>query len=467
MAHNRLFLCRCLCRDSRPLDLSEYKSLIETQDKLKRDKRTFKNNFKNDFKNNYQQDIFYENTDHDLYPDKIYTTVYIGMIDKYLEIYKNLLISKQYELSEIYEVLSGRESPQEDINKAMSIVYASPEKFYNGCRRLVNSLVKGNGLHADWYFYDYYISEKVKIALNIINKDRSKKSVLYSNWVEQGVLTFTKLLEGDDFFADKFGIIVGSTPLSERLDIVKKYNEGSILILVISKAGSEGLDLEETRNIIVLDPPWNQANLDQIIGRGIRYKSHINLPKEDQNVTIYMLLLMTKADREKLTGIPEKEVQAAMSGNVLSLEAEEKMENNISMETVKSGDIILYNIIKKKRHISQLINLLFAYISIGSSYNNSNIDVLSLIFGLPPNRLQNSTIPQPSALSDKPQPSALSDTPNSSKLPSVSEKNNKIEQLLIIIAEKQQELLKATEEEALQLQAEIDSLQKDLSDLEN
>ena len=51
------------CVSDTDLDLSEYKNLIETQDKLKRDERTFKNNFKNDFKNNYQQDIFYENTD--------------------------------------------------------------------------------------------------------------------------------------------------------------------------------------------------------------------------------------------------------------------------------------------------------------------------------------------------------------------------------------------------------------------
>lgn len=38
----------------------------------------------------------------------------------------------------------------------------------------------------------------------------------------------------------------------------------------------------------VVEPPWNQANLDQIIGRAIRHRSHALLPEDQRNVRIFM-----------------------------------------------------------------------------------------------------------------------------------------------------------------------------------
>jgi len=35
-----------------------------------------------------------------------------------------------------------------------------------------------------------------------------------------------------------------------------------------------------------MEPHWNESKINQIIGRSIRYKSHINLPKNERNVTI-------------------------------------------------------------------------------------------------------------------------------------------------------------------------------------
>ena len=38
-----------------------------------------------------------------------------------------------------------------------------------------------------------------------------------------------------------------------------------------------------------MEPSWNENSIEQIIGRGVRYKSHVNLPKYKQNVIIYKL----------------------------------------------------------------------------------------------------------------------------------------------------------------------------------
>jgi hypothetical protein len=35
-----------------------------------------------------------------------------------------------------------------------------------------------------------------------------------------------------------------------------------------------------------MEPHWNESKINQIIGRAIRYDSHIKLPEKERNVTI-------------------------------------------------------------------------------------------------------------------------------------------------------------------------------------
>ena len=53
----------------------------------------------------------------------------------------------------------------------------------------------------------------------------------------------------------------------------------------------EGIDLKGVSNIFILDPVWNYSKLQQIIGRGVRYNSHIHLPPKQRHVDIYKLVL--------------------------------------------------------------------------------------------------------------------------------------------------------------------------------
>ena len=56
--------------------------------------------------------------------------------------------------------------------------------------------------------------------------------------------------------------------------IVNNYNEGKYKVLLLSSAGSESLDLKNTRQIHIMEPYWNEGKIIQVIGRAIRYKSH-------------------------------------------------------------------------------------------------------------------------------------------------------------------------------------------------
>ena len=57
---------------------------------------------------------------------------------------------------------------------------------------------------------------------------------------------------------------------------------------------SEGLDLKGTRQIQLLDPHFNEEKMRQIIGRGVRYKSHAHLPENERNVEVERYLTQNR-----------------------------------------------------------------------------------------------------------------------------------------------------------------------------
>jgi len=65
-------------------------------------------------------------------------------------------------------------------------------------------------------------------------------------------------------------------------------NGEQVKVVLISKAGAEGLDFKCIRQIHILEPWYNMNRIEQIIGRGVRNLSHCNLPFEERNVEIYL-----------------------------------------------------------------------------------------------------------------------------------------------------------------------------------
>ena len=63
-----------------------------------------------------------------------------------------------------------------------------------------------------------------------------------------------------------------------------------IKMIMITKTGAEGLDLKEVRYIHILESYWQHVLIDQIIGRGVRNGSHLNLPPKDRTVEVFIYL---------------------------------------------------------------------------------------------------------------------------------------------------------------------------------
>jgi superfamily II DNA or RNA helicase len=114
-------------------------------------------------------------------------------------------------------------------------------------------------------------------------KSHQKPCVVYSNFVDNGVLPLTVHLAKDKI---SYAIYYGEQTEEKRNKIINLYNDLKIDVLLITSAGSESLDLKNTRFIHIMEPHWNESKINQIIGRAIRYDSHILLPIKDRNVSI-------------------------------------------------------------------------------------------------------------------------------------------------------------------------------------
>lgn len=108
--------------------------------------------------------------------------------------------------------------------------------------------------------------------------------VIYSNYLKNGVFALTPMMEKDSI---TYKTITGDTGNDKLTKIVDAYNKGKYQVLLITSAGSESLDLKNTRQIHIMEPHWNESRIKQVIGRVIRYKSHESLPENDRHVQIY------------------------------------------------------------------------------------------------------------------------------------------------------------------------------------
>jgi len=93
----------------------------------------------------------------------------------------------------------------------------------------------------------------------------------------------------------KYVMVTGDIKLSPNnaKDVAAATNNSNIFgddvkVIIISEAGSEGIDFNNIRQIHIMEPWYNMSRLEQIIGRGVRFRSHCKQKIEDRNVEIYL-----------------------------------------------------------------------------------------------------------------------------------------------------------------------------------
>jgi SNF2 family DNA or RNA helicase len=155
---------------------------------------------------------------------------------------------------------------------------SNPWRFLTGVRQASNALEKCE--KCDWV---------LNLALS------GEKMVIYSAFKTFGVEKIQGMFKEQNI---PYVEITGAIKKSARTEAVEKYNSGEANVLFITKAGGEGLDLKETRKVIIFESSWNRASEAQVIGRAVRFRSHSKLPKSERHVDVFHLLMVKPHNRE-------------------------------------------------------------------------------------------------------------------------------------------------------------------------
>ena len=271
---------------------------------------------------------FITDTNPDLFPDKIYK----GKI--YPEIGNLPFIKIKYNKTQ--QLLYNKTDSFNDIRNISDFVIPYGEGVFN--MEQIKKLILSKKIDFKWNGVPYGEQLNIKTLneyspkyaqmindVDCIIKKKGGKIFIYHNFVQNtgillieqimrynGFITFgeeviasTKCIcgipfkdhKGHEFKPARYMLVHSDIPKStiyENLGIFNSKENASgerCLILIGSRIIKESYDLKAIRNIIVTSRPDNISTLIQIIGRGVRKNSHIWLPKDQQNVSIYIYLM--------------------------------------------------------------------------------------------------------------------------------------------------------------------------------
>ena len=147
------------------------------------------------------------------------------------------------------------------------------------------------------------------------------------------------------FHPSKYTMITGDKSLSpdnnseiKLLTSDNNVNGEAVRVVLISQAGSEGLDLKFIRQVHILDPWYNMNRIEQIIGRAIRTCSHKLLPFSKRNVEIYLHGTILDDNREEAADLyiyrlaEQKAIRVGEVSRVLKQSATDCLLNTTQVE---------------------------------------------------------------------------------------------------------------------------------------
>lgn len=152
---------------------------------------------------------------------------------------------------------------------------------------------------------------KIKTIVDYVNNSKGIV-IIYSKFIYSGIIPIALALESSGYSRYKeknllenvqnkatkkfkYSIISGDNKLTSSkeklIDTIRSYenrNGDLVKIVLISQVATEGVDFKNVREIHLLEPWFNMSKVEQIIGRGVRRYSHINLDSSERNTTIYL-----------------------------------------------------------------------------------------------------------------------------------------------------------------------------------
>lgn len=194
---------------------------------------------------------------------------------------------------------------------------------------------------------------KIKWTIDKVKELKNQKFIIYSGLYDTGIQQLKALLDKAKI---KSVQITGNETSSKKelarlqynhydfgkknffnipkTDANYKYINSEIRVLIISKAGAEGVDSTNTQNLIILDSLWNDSVSEQIIARAVRFKSHFGLPVDQRYVNVYRTFLSFKYEESIIKRINNNTLDYTKFHNELS----EKTKMAVEMKAVENSD---------------------------------------------------------------------------------------------------------------------------------
>lgn len=175
------------------------------------------------------------------------------------------------------------------LENGCSIFHPTRLKNYSSkMNSIINTIIGTNGIHLVYSQFIYGGIIPIVCALEEQGYSNFKKD---KQFVDSNYKKKVKVKQKEN----KYMIITGNQNISGNIkeeinEAISEANKNGeiIKVILISKAGSEGIDFKNIRNVHILEPWYNMNRSEQIIGRAIRNCSHKHLPFSKRNVNIYM-----------------------------------------------------------------------------------------------------------------------------------------------------------------------------------
>jgi superfamily II DNA or RNA helicase len=171
----------------------------------------------------------------------------------------------------------------------------SEEKIKTYSRKIhniINEIKKSTGVVM---IYSQFIEGgcvPIALALEELGLIRSTKKNLFKTPPKK---RFKFMNNRNKAFFGTYAMITGDPTISpnNKIELKNATNENNkygemVKVVIISKAGSEGLDFKNIRQMHLMEPWYNLNRTNQIIGRGVRNLSHCMLPFSERNVEIFL-----------------------------------------------------------------------------------------------------------------------------------------------------------------------------------
>jgi len=127
-----------------------------------------------------------------------------------------------------------------------------------------------------------------RIMTLVLDSKRTRPVYIYSSLVRDGAKPLFDLFgyfgyNGDGERVAK--IMTGETDAATKKKYINGVNNGTIDVLIGTV--TEGISFKGLEQLHILEPWWNTSRIKQIQARGIRFKSHCNLPESERFIKIY------------------------------------------------------------------------------------------------------------------------------------------------------------------------------------